>query len=94
MKNGSRQFLTEKFDIENKTEFQGGFRPFKFSLKKFLSFVGPGFLMSIAYLDPGNFAGNLEGGVKGGYSLIWTLLWATILGLFYQSMAARLGVVT
>ena len=56
--------------------------------------MGPGFLMSIAYLDPGNIAGDLEAGIKGGYSLIWTLLWATILGLFYQSMAVRLGVVT
>jgi natural resistance-associated macrophage protein 2 len=50
--------------------------------------------MSIAYLDPGNIAGDLEAGVTGGYSLIWTLMWATILGLFYQSMSARIGVVT
>ena len=50
--------------------------------------------MSIAYLDPGNIAGDLDAGVKGGYTLIWTLLWATILGLFYQSMAARIGIVT
>ena len=69
-------------------------RPFKFNFRKFLSYVGPGFLMSIAYLDPGNIAGDLEAGVKGGYSLIWTLMWATILGLFYQSMSARIGVVT
>mmetsp|Transcript_2304 Transcript_2304/g.3943 ORF Transcript_2304/g.3943 Transcript_2304/m.3943 type:complete len:166 (-) Transcript_2304:1023-1520(-) len=59
-----------------------------------MSFVGPGFLMSIAYLDPGNIAGDLEAGIKGQYSLIWTLLWATILGLFYQAIAARIGVVT
>jgi NRAMP (natural resistance-associated macrophage protein)-like metal ion transporter len=52
-------------------------------MKKFLSFVGPGFLMSIAYLDPGNIAGDLEAGLKGGFSLIWTLLWATVVGLFY-----------
>lgn len=50
--------------------------------------------MSIAYLDPGNIAGDMEAGIKGEFSLIWTLLWATILGLFYQSMAARIGVVT
>jgi NRAMP (natural resistance-associated macrophage protein)-like metal ion transporter len=69
-------------------------RPFKFNFRKFLSYVGPGFLMSIAYLDPGNIAGDLEAGIAGGYSLIWTLMWATILGLFYQSMSARIGVVT
>jgi len=50
--------------------------------------------MSIAYLDPGNIAGDLEAGVLGGYRLIWTLLWATILGWFYQCIAARIGVVT
>ena len=58
-------------------------RPFRFSCRKLMSFVGPGFLMSIAYLDPGNIAGNLDAGTKGGYRLFWTLIWATVLGLFY-----------
>lgn len=57
--------------------------PFKFNCKKLLAFVGPGFLMSIAYLDPGNIAGDLGAGIKGGYNLIWVLMWSTILGLFY-----------
>jgi natural resistance-associated macrophage protein len=69
-------------------------RPFHFEFKKFKQFVGPGFLMSVAYLDPGNIAGDLEAGIKGGYSLIWTLLWATIIGLFFQTLAARLGVIS
>ena len=56
--------------------------------------MGPGLLMSIAYLDPGNIAACLQSGTEGKYSLIWTLLWATALGLFYQTMAARIGVVT
>jgi hypothetical protein len=64
-------------------ETHGEIKPFRFNCRKLLSFVGPGFLMSIAYLDPGNIAGDLEAGVMGGYSLIWTLLWATVLGLFY-----------
>ena len=64
-------------------EDHGELRPFVFNFKKFMSFIGPGFLMSIAYLDPGNIAGDLEAGVQGGYSLIWTLMWATVLGLFY-----------
>ena len=58
-------------------------KPFKFKCRKLMSFVGPGFLMSIAYLDPGNIAGDLEAGVRGKYSLIWTLMWATLLGLYY-----------
>ena len=56
--------------------------------------MGPGLLMSIAFLDPGNIAGNMEAGVKGGYSLTWLLLMATSVGLFYQTMTARIGVVT
>ena len=59
-----------------------------------MAYVGPGFLMSIAYLDPGNIAGDLDAGVYGGYRLIWVLLWSTVLGLWYQSMSARLGIVT
>jgi len=50
--------------------------------------------MSIAYLDPGNIAGDLEAGSKGGYQLIWTLMWATTLGWYYQTISARIGVVT
>ena len=50
--------------------------------------------MSIAYLDPGNIAGDLSAGTYGGYKLIWTLFWATVLGWYYQVMAARIGVVT
>jgi len=72
----------------------GDYRPFKFDCGKLMSFIGPGFLMSIAYLDPGNIAGDLEAGVSGGYRLIWTLMWATILGWYYQIISARIGVVT
>lgn len=48
-----------------------------------MRYIGPGFLMSIAYLDPGNIAGDLQAGVVGGYRLIWTLMWSTLLGLYY-----------
>jgi len=68
--------------------------PFKFSFKKLMSFAGPGLLMSIAYLDPGNIAGDLDAGLKGQYSLIWTLFWSTVLGWYYQVLAAKLGVAT
>jgi len=50
--------------------------------------------MSIAYLDPGNIEGDMQTGVQGGYKLLWVLLWSTVLGLYYQTMAARIGVVT
>ena len=68
--------------------------PLKFSWRKLMGFAGPGLLMSMAYLDPGNIAGDLFAGVKGRYALIWVLLWSTVLGWYYQVLSARLGVAT
>uniref|UniRef100_A0A1B6CW20 Protein Malvolio n=1 Tax=Clastoptera arizonana TaxID=38151 RepID=A0A1B6CW20_9HEMI len=65
-----------------------------FSFRKLWAFTGPGFLMSIAYLDPGNIESDLQSGTVANYKLLWILLSATILGLFVQRLAIRLGVVT
>ncbi|XP_059610455.1 protein Malvolio isoform X1 [Phlebotomus argentipes] len=65
-----------------------------FSFRKLWAFTGPGFLMSIAYLDPGNIESDLQSGVVAQYRLLWVLLSATILGLVMQRLSARLGVVT
>ncbi|XP_030589360.1 natural resistance-associated macrophage protein 2-like [Archocentrus centrarchus] len=64
------------------------------NLRKLWAFTGPGFLMSIAYLDPGNIESDLQSGAKAGFKLLWVLLGATIIGLLLQRLAARLGVVT
>uniref|UniRef100_A0A5F9CG23 Solute carrier family 11 member 2 n=1 Tax=Oryctolagus cuniculus TaxID=9986 RepID=A0A5F9CG23_RABIT len=64
-----------------------------FSFRKLWAFTGPGFLMSIAYLDPGNIESDLQSGAVAG-KLLWVLLLATIVGLLLQRLAARLGVVT
>nr|XP_020443403.1 natural resistance-associated macrophage protein 2-like isoform X2 [Monopterus albus] len=64
------------------------------SLRKLWAFTGPGFLMSIAYLDPGNIESDLQSGAKAGFKLLWVLLGATVIGLLLQRMAVRLGVVT
>nr|CAD7406071.1 unnamed protein product [Timema poppensis] len=65
-----------------------------FSFRKLWAFTGPGFLMSIAYLDPGNIESDLQSGTTAMYKLLWLLLSATILGLVMQRLSARLGVVT
>ncbi|XP_031178481.1 natural resistance-associated macrophage protein 2-like isoform X2 [Sander lucioperca] len=65
-----------------------------FSFRKLWAFTGPGFLMSIAYLDPGNIESDLQSGATAGFKLLWVLLGATIIGLLLQRLAARLGVVT
>ncbi|XP_062975802.1 natural resistance-associated macrophage protein 2 isoform X2 [Elgaria multicarinata webbii] len=65
-----------------------------FSFRKLWAFTGPGFLMSIAYLDPGNIESDLQSGAVAQFKLLWVLLLATIIGLLLQRLAARLGVVT
>ncbi|GFP83923.1 metal transporter nramp2 [Phtheirospermum japonicum] len=65
-----------------------------FSFKKLWLFTGPGFLMSIAFLDPGNLEGDLQAGAIAGYSLLWLLMWATAMGLLIQLLSARVGVAT
>ncbi|KAK3914931.1 Protein Malvolio [Frankliniella fusca] len=65
-----------------------------FSFRKLWAFTGPGFLMSIAYLDPGNIQSDLKSGSVAMYKLLWVLLSATLLGLMMQRLSARLGVVT
>ncbi|KAL1464936.1 hypothetical protein WDU94_004539 [Cyamophila willieti] len=65
-----------------------------FSFAKLWAFTGPGFLMSIAYLDPGNIESDLQSGTTAEYKLLWVLLSATVLGLVMQRLSARLGVVT
>jgi natural resistance-associated macrophage protein 2 len=65
-----------------------------FSWRKLWRFTGPGFLMCIAFLDPGNLEGDLQAGAIAGCSLLWLLLWATVMGLLIQVLSARLGVST
>mmetsp|Transcript_54854 Transcript_54854/g.117110 ORF Transcript_54854/g.117110 Transcript_54854/m.117110 type:complete len:540 (+) Transcript_54854:240-1859(+) len=63
-------------------------------LRKLIAFTGPGWLMSIAYVDPGNLEADLQCGAQFGYLLLWVLLGATGVGLGMQLVAARLGCVT
>lgn len=65
-----------------------------FSFRKLWAFTGPGFLMSIAYLDPGNIESDLQSGAVAQFKLLWLLLFATVLGLLMQRLSLRLGVVT
>ncbi|KAK4490134.1 hypothetical protein RD792_000791 [Penstemon davidsonii] len=62
--------------------------------KNFLAHVGPGFLVSLAYLDPGNLETDLQAGANHGYELLWVILIGLIFALIIQSLAANLGVST
>lgn len=65
----------------------------KIGWRKVLSFFGPAYLVSVGYMDPGNWATDLAGGSKFGYTLIWVLLMSNMMALLLQSMSARLGIV-
>ncbi|XP_048563392.1 metal transporter Nramp4-like isoform X2 [Triticum urartu] len=62
--------------------------------KRFLAYVGPGFLISMAYLDPSNLQTDLQAGYSHRYELLWVLLLGFIFVLIIQSLAAKLGIVT
>ena len=61
--------------------------------KKLFAFMGPAYLVSVGYMDPGNWATDIEGGSRYGYSLIWVLLLSNLMALLLQSLSVRLGIV-
>ncbi|HEX4852015.1 MAG TPA: Nramp family divalent metal transporter, partial [Puia sp.] len=61
--------------------------------KQLFRFFGPAYLVSVGYMDPGNWATDLAGGSKFGYTLIWVLLMSNLMALLLQSLSARLGIV-
>ena len=62
--------------------------------RKILAFFGPAYLISVGYMDPGNWATDIAGGSQFGYALLWVLLMSNIMALLLQSLSARLGIVT
>jgi manganese transport protein len=65
-----------------------------FHLRTLFSFLGPGFLITVGFIDPGNWATNIEGGSKFGYKLLWVITLSTIMLIVIQNMAAKLGIAT
>src|SRR5438067_12074195 len=61
--------------------------------KKLMAFLGPAYLVSVGYMDPGNWATDIAGGSAFGYKLIWVLFASNLIALLLQSLAARLGIV-
>jgi manganese transport protein len=56
--------------------------------------LGPAFVASVAYVDPGNFATNIQGGARYGYLLLWVVLVANLMAMLVQYLSAKLGIVT
>src|SRR5947209_857240 len=66
----------------------------KKGLLAFLPFLGPAFIASVAYIDPGNFATNIQGGSAFGYNLLWVIALANLMAMLLQTMSAKLGLAT
>lgn len=63
-------------------------------LKQILPFMGPAFIASIAYIDPGNFATNIQGGAEFGYVLLWVVVASNLMAMLLQTLSAKLGIAT
>ncbi len=63
-------------------------------VRAYVAFAGPAIIVSIAYIDPGNFATNIQAGAKYGYGLLWVVLLANLIAMLFQALSAKLGIVT
>lgn len=84
-----REFHKSLEEVHGTVETTGKKSPWK----RLLAFLGPAYLVSVGYMDPGNWATDIAGGSQFGYKLIWVLLMSNIMALLLQSLCARLGVV-
>jgi manganese transport protein len=66
----------------------------KSGLRKLAPFLGPAFIASVAYVDPGNFATNIQGGAQYGYMLLWVIIGSNIMAMLVQTLSAKLGIAT
>ncbi|KZL89556.1 divalent metal cation transporter MntH [Clostridium magnum DSM 2767] len=62
--------------------------------KQLSKYLGPAFIVSVAYIDPGNFATNISGGSVFNYNLLWVILWSNLMAIFLQTTSAKLGIAT
>lgn len=63
-------------------------------MRRLFAFAGPAYLVSIGYMDPGNWATDIEGGARFGYTLIWVLMMSNLMAILLQTLSARMGIVT
>jgi len=66
----------------------------KRGLARLLPFMGPAFIASVAYMDPGNFATNIQGGAQFGYTLLWVVVVTNLMAMLIQTLSAKLGIAT
>lgn len=79
--------------MESLSEVHGTVKTHKKGFRRILAFLGPAYLVSVGYMDPGNWATDIAGGSQFGYKLIWVLLMSNLMAILLQSLSARLGIV-
>ncbi len=79
--------------VETATQILAG-QSEKRGLARLLPFLGPAFVASVAYVDPGNFATNIQGGARFGYTLLWVIIASNLMALLIQTLSAKLGIAT
>lgn len=84
---GSSDFKT----VANALEVLGG-KTRKNRLSRLMPFLGPAFIASVAYVDPGNFATNIQGGAQFGYMLVWVIVISNLMAMLIQTLSAKLGI--
>ncbi len=88
---------TKQPTLENKyeslSEVHGSVKTNKKGFRRILAFLGPAYLVSVGYMDPGNWATDIAGGSQFGYQLIWVLLMSNLIAILLQSLSTRLGIV-
>src|SRR5512143_1968757 len=77
--------------LEAATEILSG-KSKKGFFARLLPFLGPAFIASVAYMDPGNFATNIQGGAQFGYILLWVIVASNLMAMLLQSLSAKLGI--
>jgi manganese transport protein len=92
-KNGSLHISSDAKTVENALNILGSKKKQNL-FSRMLPFMGPAFIASVAYVDPGNFATNIQGGAQFGYLLIWVIIASNLMAMLIQTLSAKLGLVT
>ena len=91
--------IREELNLKPKIKYFGDSKTntnpkIRIRFSQLLKFLGPAFIVSVAYIDPGNFATNIIGGSTFNYTLLWVILWSNLMAIFLQIMSAKLGIAT
>ena len=92
-KHGARGRSSDATTISKASEVLSGRKATR-GPSRLLPFLGPAFIASIAYVDPGNFATNIQGGAKFGYVLLWVIVASNLMAMLVQTLSAKLGIAT